>query len=1183
MDPEQALEFGTGGRDLGKGSVLHRLVSAASWKPRPGPRTSTSKTDKPAISRSNPEKGDYSDAENEEACAKVWSIYVGEAERYDTALVESWRADMEGMLFFSGLFSASLTAFLIESYRALQPDSGDLMVAGITQLSHQLAAIASNRTFIVPPSPSFTPTAGSLWCNALWFISLSLSLTCALLATLVEQWAREFLHKTRMRPSPLRRARVFSFLYFGLKRFRMHTIVDSIPFLLHASLFFFFAGLVAFLLAINRIMMYLICVALVVFLVLYVVLTILPVVRLDCPYRTPLSAFLWSMIQNPFGLFNDSESSARRTMTEAVGDLALKDTKLRDQRALQWTLDSLTDDTELLRFVEAILDIIYGPQGFRRENDALFESLLGTVDVASPLVTRIGAMIVRTQGMPQESPLRVHRYTAGHRALWALCMMPSAWNRLFELDQTLLAGVPGGLAASTSLAVRYQAQRWVHGLLGTLCDLLGNHHPSTQVLALVQRLVHLLISHPDPVISPFESLFAPVLPNPCSVPFAELEAMYGESRDSMQTIVDLDKTRCIVTALYDLHDWAYNSLVFMGMFISTALDDLHLDESDTPFEPLETCYTILSEIESNPPKRSVTEIVITFPTIHNVKFSRLNPPPQDTLARIVFRMLPFFSSCGILEYLVKRRNAQAIQYVLTECDLRKLAQAHIMIESTMPTNLLSLTWLRAKGLDAVVRWFGRAPLAHAYTILIASRNHDSISDKIHRTPRYAKMEPQVATFDIAWEYQLSRRPFTFVDVDKECLGDFEERLFEYLKQTGQAGHEQWGLDVGHHQDGWNPYNGLPEHWNHEDRPEESESELQPGPNYIHYTRNEQVVGGLSGSTQRPVPKRKHATKENADSGDERPMKRLKEVEWASTPPGGGGNVAAVGGSWRHLSAVGGTFPVPDSVAIAFVDAVFAQLSQDAVQKYSAIGTVRYFRRLREANNELDEIRFSSLPPAALLPRIQKICHSELFQEISPLFLPRDVHIPTALESSQIHLANKYIAFLAEFLQNNSIPTAKVNLRVFDRFFAPASFEWTTVERAIQHGFLAAILAHTKVLAAEPHSRSDMLAISKQLWGSDLFWINWLQGGWSPTVAGIDQSGLELLYESLELYLAAVVPPQGEHSMSVHITDSKRLLAEVQKQLSSTHVVRPSNDSGNKAGASDEAAEGTSSEAVRRTN
>ncbi|KAJ7113610.1 hypothetical protein C8R44DRAFT_533062, partial [Mycena epipterygia] len=180
-----------------------------------------------------------------------WSIYIDEAKRYDTALVESWKADMEGMLIFSGLFSASLTAFLIESYRALQPDSGDTTVQILAQISKQLMAMSNNAPFTPPESPSFQPTLPSVICNTLWFISLSLSITCALLATLVEQWAREFLHKTETRPSPIRRGRVFSFLYFGVRRFGMHAVVDLIPLLLHVALVLFLAGLVAFLLPIN--------------------------------------------------------------------------------------------------------------------------------------------------------------------------------------------------------------------------------------------------------------------------------------------------------------------------------------------------------------------------------------------------------------------------------------------------------------------------------------------------------------------------------------------------------------------------------------------------------------------------------------------------------------------------------------------------------------------------------------------------------------------------------------------------------------------------------------------------------------------------------------------------------------------------------------------------------------------
>ncbi|KAJ6516560.1 hypothetical protein C8R47DRAFT_960861 [Mycena vitilis] len=59
-----------------------------------------------------------------------------------------------------------------------------------------------------------------------------------------------------------------------------------------------------------------------------------------------------------------------------------------------------------------------------------------------------------------------------------------------------------------------------------------------------------------------------------------------------------------------------------------------------------------------------------------------------------------------------------------------------------------------------------------------------------------------------------------------CLNVFEERLFEYSLAAGRAGNQQWGLDAGPHQDNWNPYANIPAHWNHDDRENESESELE---------------------------------------------------------------------------------------------------------------------------------------------------------------------------------------------------------------------------------------------------------------------------------------------------------------------------------------------------------------------
>ncbi|KAJ7615198.1 hypothetical protein DFH06DRAFT_124515 [Mycena polygramma] len=380
----------------------------------------------------------YSEAESRQASTKLWSIYIGEAERYDKALVESWKGDMEGMLIFSGLFSASLTAFLIESYQTLQPDSGDVMIQLLSQISQQLGSNSSTASPVSPADP-FQPTASSLVCNTFWFISLTLSITCALLATLVEQWAREFLHRTDKHPSPIRRARIFSFLYFGLRRFGMHTAVELIPLLLHISLILFLAGLVAFLLPVNHIMVGLIASILGGFLVIYAILTVLPVIRLDSPFKTPFSGVLWNLLHKlpkTMWLPHHSTSSSSNTMSDAMVEMALRPSEHRDQRAIKWTLESLTDDSELKPFLEAIPDAICGPGGFHRRNDGLFVHLL---DIAtnpyvlfeeedihrSPLSLseRITDFLTSCQNLALNDPARQHGLIVGVKCLWALGMI----------------------------------------------------------------------------------------------------------------------------------------------------------------------------------------------------------------------------------------------------------------------------------------------------------------------------------------------------------------------------------------------------------------------------------------------------------------------------------------------------------------------------------------------------------------------------------------------------------------------------------------------------------------------------------------------------------------------------------------------------------------------------------------
>ncbi|KAJ7641373.1 hypothetical protein FB45DRAFT_1125064, partial [Roridomyces roridus] len=253
------------------------------------------------------------DTPGDEPCAQIWSVYISEAEKYDKALVDSWRGNMNGILIFAGLFSAVLTSFIIQSYQMLQPQNPDPNTLLMAHLVQQFA-IATNTTLLSQSVLDSVATSANsstsldhsrfVICNILWFLSLGLSLACALTATLVEQWARDFLQRTEMLPSPVKRARIFAYLYYvefsclilcrdvsykfaGLKRFRMHAFVGTIPLLLHMSLLLFLGGLVPFLLPVNHAVAYVAAGVLAVVLIFYVGISILPLIQYDCPYKTP--------------------------------------------------------------------------------------------------------------------------------------------------------------------------------------------------------------------------------------------------------------------------------------------------------------------------------------------------------------------------------------------------------------------------------------------------------------------------------------------------------------------------------------------------------------------------------------------------------------------------------------------------------------------------------------------------------------------------------------------------------------------------------------------------------------------------------------------------------------------------------------------------------------------------------
>ena len=234
------------------------------------------------------------DSENE-----MWNMYMNEVKKDDKRMADAWKENSNGILVFvslnllvpllvsmtrfkTGLFSATVGAFIIEFYKQLSPSSGIQTVIPLANGSYTI--IASQ-----PPPPK----ASIIWVNAMWLISLVLSLTSALIATLLQQWARRYVEMPNDTSEPNERARVRWCLFLGAKTYKMRVAVQIAPTLLHLSVYLFFAGLVIVFHTINKNVSIAVDVSVGVFALAYMALSLLPCLDVSCPYRTPMSNILW--------------------------------------------------------------------------------------------------------------------------------------------------------------------------------------------------------------------------------------------------------------------------------------------------------------------------------------------------------------------------------------------------------------------------------------------------------------------------------------------------------------------------------------------------------------------------------------------------------------------------------------------------------------------------------------------------------------------------------------------------------------------------------------------------------------------------------------------------------------------------------------------------------------------------
>ncbi|KAI0760438.1 hypothetical protein C8Q74DRAFT_1296319 [Fomes fomentarius] len=245
---------------------------------------------------------------SEEERLKVWSAAAEAVKIHHDELVARWKEEMDTLLVYAGLISAILTAFNIQSYQMLQPSPTDSTVAVLQQISTQLASFSINPTFVNSThhpqalsdlQPPFHASLSAVWINMLWFCSLVFSLAAASIALVVKQW----LHSETVGLSGTSReiARLRQHRLNGLRKWRVGSIVVALPILLQAALGLFLGGIVILLWTLHGIVAAVTSSLVGGLFTFLVTVTVLPVIRWDCSYRSPQASATYTIVR----LIND--------------------------------------------------------------------------------------------------------------------------------------------------------------------------------------------------------------------------------------------------------------------------------------------------------------------------------------------------------------------------------------------------------------------------------------------------------------------------------------------------------------------------------------------------------------------------------------------------------------------------------------------------------------------------------------------------------------------------------------------------------------------------------------------------------------------------------------------------------------------------------------------------------------
>ncbi|KAG8923747.1 hypothetical protein FRC02_010926 [Tulasnella sp. 418] len=305
--------------------------------------------------------------------ADFWNVYNKVADKEDEELIKSFAGDLDTLLIFvssvslndtlqiltsamhlkpqqAGLFSATNTAFIVESYKDLKQDPSELtnnLLRNMMRTIHQSSFTEADLLldYAGPPTRAIVV-------NLFFFASLCCSLFTAFGAVIGKQWLNHYGRENQL-SFPSARGIERQRKHMGLEKWKFQAVVETLPTLLQFSLFFFFIGLIDFMWPLNIAVGILILLLSVLTLLFYVVTLSIGILYPNSPFQTRLTNVLRKRFAPKQAAPNGSQDTKmdvlrgqcvdwlqqRTTFSETIGTISRATTLLTDDAKKAINLD----------------------------------------------------------------------------------------------------------------------------------------------------------------------------------------------------------------------------------------------------------------------------------------------------------------------------------------------------------------------------------------------------------------------------------------------------------------------------------------------------------------------------------------------------------------------------------------------------------------------------------------------------------------------------------------------------------------------------------------------------------------------------------------------------------------------------------------------------------------------------